>query len=439
MKMIHEGRVWAWLQRELPGWVADGIITEESAVRLRERYPDPKREARPLGVIMVAVLGAALIGAGIISLLAYNWDQLERPARTVVSLLPLLITQVLAGLALTRWKHSTAAREAVCVGLIASIGIAISLIAQTYQIGGDFKRFMLTWFFLSLPAVYLLRSGFGYTLCQIGLFVWIWPDWFSRAEGHNLLYPLWLLFTLPYWFWIRRQGDVYRLQGMLLKWVLAIAVYWGSAFWLDQHIHYYWTVVYAIYFALGFLLDRQSGAADWRGRPFAVIGIIGTVALLIMLSMGVWSWGNSMRQLDLANVKVWVCIVAGLCWLALWGRAIVQKDVWRAVLGSLPFALLLVITLQWLVGWSVYYEWRSLSVQSSFTLYTLAVGAWLAFLGFMQHRLSILNLGLLIVGLLAVFRFFDDSYGFLLKGSVFIAVGVVFIVTNLMVSRRISK
>jgi uncharacterized membrane protein len=41
-------------------------------------------------VVLFSILGAALMGSGIILLLAHNWDQLSRVMRTVISFAPLV-------------------------------------------------------------------------------------------------------------------------------------------------------------------------------------------------------------------------------------------------------------------------------------------------------------------------------------------------------------
>ncbi len=71
-----------WLLAELPGLVSDGVLDEESADRLRKRYPEPSSlSGSRLAVIVCAVFGALLIGSGVILLLAHNWEHLGRPAR----------------------------------------------------------------------------------------------------------------------------------------------------------------------------------------------------------------------------------------------------------------------------------------------------------------------------------------------------------------------
>ena len=66
-----------WLYDELPRLVAQGVLTPDTETRLRAHY-GPLEAPRParLAVIVFGVLGALLIGAGVILVLAHNWEDL---------------------------------------------------------------------------------------------------------------------------------------------------------------------------------------------------------------------------------------------------------------------------------------------------------------------------------------------------------------------------
>ncbi|MBX7258419.1 MAG: DUF2157 domain-containing protein, partial [Candidatus Hydrogenedentes bacterium] len=68
-----------WLYAELPALIEEGIVTPETADRLRMRYGNADEESRvPLALVVCSVLGAVLIGLGIILVLAHNWDEMSR-------------------------------------------------------------------------------------------------------------------------------------------------------------------------------------------------------------------------------------------------------------------------------------------------------------------------------------------------------------------------
>ena len=78
-----------WLHEELPALVREGVLPEETAEKLRQHYgPMIKADGRRLMVVLFGILGAVLIGGGIILLLAHNWEELTRPLRAAISFAP---------------------------------------------------------------------------------------------------------------------------------------------------------------------------------------------------------------------------------------------------------------------------------------------------------------------------------------------------------------
>src|SRR5919112_153704 len=86
-----------WLRAELPDLVARGVLTAEAADSLRQHYSETDPGApRRIGFLLSAILGSLLVGAGIILLVAHNWDFLSRPVRCAIAFAPLAVSQALA-------------------------------------------------------------------------------------------------------------------------------------------------------------------------------------------------------------------------------------------------------------------------------------------------------------------------------------------------------
>jgi len=146
-----------WLLGELPTWVAEGVVDAAAAERLRQRYA-AHVSGRSWGMIVCGVLGALLVGAGVILVLAHNWDRLSRPLRTAHSFAPLLMMQALIVLGFVRGWSGTAWRETTGLLWTAAIGACMALIGQTYHLSGDTESFLLSWAVLALPVVWLSRA-----------------------------------------------------------------------------------------------------------------------------------------------------------------------------------------------------------------------------------------------------------------------------------------
>ena len=80
--------------------------------------------------------------------------------------------------------------------------------------------------------------------------------------------------------------------------------------------------------------------------------------------------------------------------------------------------------------------WPGLVVMNAYVL-SLAVGTLTA--GFHRGRLGLVNGGMVLLMALIVARFFDTELGFVVRGVVFILLGIGFLVTNIVVARRLKR
>lgn len=181
-----------WLRGQLPDLVASGTITAADADAIARYYEGAEARRTNFGFVLLASVGSALVGAGIVLLIAHNWDELAREIRTFIAFLPLLIAQALAVFVLLRRNESGPWREAIAVLDIGAVAASISLIGQTYQIQGSFPEFLQTWLLLILPVVYILRTTLGAIVYMGGAVLWLLNRFeiFSAAKSPNFF---WLL------------------------------------------------------------------------------------------------------------------------------------------------------------------------------------------------------------------------------------------------------
>jgi len=133
-----------WLYSELPELTAAGILSEDAARRIRDHYgPVPEGGRTNLVTAVLGTIGAVLIGAGVLLLVAHNWDQISRGGRTALVMALLLGAQAGALFALRRRPSSPAWCEGSAALLTAAVGASQALVAQTYHIPGDWSGFLL--------------------------------------------------------------------------------------------------------------------------------------------------------------------------------------------------------------------------------------------------------------------------------------------------------
>lgn len=224
-------------------------------------------------------------------MLAHNWDELSRQARAIISVAPLAITAALGAWLLWTERGSTAWLEGVATAQTLAIGSSIALVAQTYNLGGRFDEFMLTWSLLALPIAYLLRATLPALLYLVGIAVWTGAVMHQPERG--LWYYLLLAAVLPFVWWSCRSNR-YHPRPVLLSWVLALTVCIGIGFAAGRVCYKLevWPVLFGGLFAVLYMVGTHwwgEASSVWQ-RPFQNVGALGAVGLALVLSFGdVWS------------------------------------------------------------------------------------------------------------------------------------------------------
>ena len=78
------------------------VVSAETAQRIRDYFHQKKKENYNRLFSVFGILGAVLVGLGIILVFAHNWDTLSRLTRVILSFLPLLIGQIFCGCSLLK-------------------------------------------------------------------------------------------------------------------------------------------------------------------------------------------------------------------------------------------------------------------------------------------------------------------------------------------------
>ena len=429
----------AWLYEQLPGLVNDGTLTSEAAQRLRQRYGEAEGGRGLQAATLFGVLGAVLVGGGIILLIAHNWDDFSRATRAALSFAPLVLAQGLAGFALWRRPGSLPWREGAGAFLALAIGASIALVAQTYNISGDLGDFLLTWTLLALPVAYVMRATLPAVLYLLGVTAWAGAQWASNAAPPG--YWGLLALILPWWR-LEAKDNPYRPPALIFAWIFALILPFGVAASLRDalDLHGTWMLLSgAIAGALFLAGQRFWGEGISRlQKPLQTLGALALVLLGLIFSFeDTWraqmsDWQHSAgafkdavasNPFAFAIVALWL-----LLWLALWIDSFRWRDWARTFLGTLPIfvALGLVLT-------RFEHPFAAMLLLNAY-LFALGLGTLVGELG--AQSLGMVNGGMLILAALILSRFFDADLGFLARGVAFIALGAGFLAVNVVMMRR---
>lgn len=417
-----------WLLGELPHLVQAGVLSEQSAEAIRSHYvgENDQAQGRNWAVVLFAILGAVLVGGGVILLIAHNWDGLLRPARVALSLAPLVLSQAAAVLVLRYRGSSVAWKEGMGTFWALCIGACISLIAQTYHISGSFSRFMLTWVLLALPIVYLMRSALVAVLYVIGITTWSGaaldesgsPGWFFVLSA--LLVP----FVAARW-----RLDKHQPKRILLNWVWSLCACLVTGFVADRIHPDAWIAAYALclpvlYLAGAVGVDGNQSAAT---RPFQLVGGLGVALFSLILTFdSSWHAHLSWR----AQTGHWHMGVGVMLGVVAAGFAVITLrylDARHLAVAVAPAVVAL--------GYWLQFE-QVVLTQLLFNAYLAALGLVVLISGVRRSKLAAVNLGLAMLSVLIIVRFFDRDYSFLVRGVAFVVVGLAFLSANFWLTRR---
>ncbi|MEY2546810.1 MAG: hypothetical protein QOG48_1927, partial [Verrucomicrobiota bacterium] len=431
MAQTTNRRALRWLRGELPALVSSGTITAENSAAIERYYEGAEARRTNFGFVILASVGAALVGAGIVLLIAHNWDELSRATRTIIAFLPLLTAQALMAFVLLRRNESRAWRELVAIFDVAAVATAISLVSQTYQIQGTFAEFLRTWLLLSLPIVYLLRTTLGAVAYVIGAIVWLMHrgGFFGGSNSPNFFWVL-LLLLVPYFLLRYRRGRDTRETATLAV-VLAIAAIFGVGSTTEFARADIGGIAFAGLLTAIYLAGMKFFAQpNGRLHPLAFIGGIGLGITALVLSFeGMWhmsrsvSWGERTFDGSVALLIELFFPVAAVC-LAAWD--IVRR---RAQFSIPAAALPISAAIAWVIANScgpLNDRWQStrcsFEAAAVINVYALWLGIDILARGIRVSSVARANFGLLLIAGLALCRFFDSDLSFVTRGVGFIAV-----------------
>ncbi len=426
-----------WLYQELPGLVEKGVLTQESADKIHQFYGEIKSSSRMgIGLIIFGTIGALLIGLGIISLFAHNWEQLSRFSRAILSILPLLIGQIMALWVLIKKPHSSAFKESTATFQSLMVGAAIALISQTYNINADAGVFILTWMLLILPLVYIMQASLTAAIYLVGITAWAGNSW-DNAVKAVLFWPL-AAIIIPHFIWSLKQ-EIYTLRATLVSLVMAICVLFATGFSLGRSWPGLWVVIYPSIFAIIYFIGAwkfNQINTNWQ-KPLRFIGALGLFILAFQFTFS-YSWQNldsyaygisrDVSRISLLPDYAITLAIIGTALLLLFDN-FKRKNILVTLSGCVPLLAI--------IGY--FFSMQSVIVPLLiFNLYLLVLSLSRIIAGFRRNNLILINSGLLILAVLIIARFFDSGISFIIKGLVFIAVGIGFLVTNLLYSRRLG-
>ncbi len=440
------------LRQEAQQWETEGLISPEQRQQLAARYQLAQLEATAQGnfTLVLVGLGCVLLGLGVITFVAANWQDWGRPAR-VLLLLSVFVGVNAAGFYLWRDRYAPRVRSApgahsalnpnrrspawrqrlgqgllLLGGLI--LGANLALMAQMFHIGGPIYGLYVPWALGVAVMAYSLRLASLGVLSAILMAIaygYAWVDMSSwMAEGSPLNWLLWemplaaAVLYLPLAYWCRSRG-LFALAALGAGLALMIS---PNGFGLGAPM-VRWAMPVMLFLPPALLVGYSDGLwqrTSTRQSFEALARALGVLFLGILFYWFSFHWsfepwtppGSAERRLWQPWLSlVGFGLVAVVEWAYLWGRS--RPSSRLIALAGLMAVGLAVMFWHWVVG--------PIPVVATFLfnalLAVLAIGSLRESLASGQRRLFWFGIGLLTLQILS--RLLEYDTDLLLKALVF--------------------
>ncbi len=420
------------IRRDLKELVGAGVISNEVATNIEDYYQHARKPSASRMMMVFGILGAILVGLGIILIIAHNWDEFSKATKTFFAFLPLITGQSICFYALYKRPESGVLRESGSAFLFFAIGASIALVSQIYNIPGNFSDFLKRWMLLCIPLVYLMRSSVacllyltGITYYASGVGYWDHP----RMEPYR--YWILLLLILPWYYHLyktKRESNFFKVHNWLIP--LSVIITFGTIANRHEELMY---LAYICLFGLFYIIGNSPAFKNFKLREngFLFFGSLGTTIMLLMLTFdSPWSHIRAETYTFpevVASPEFISIVILTLAALVVLFRN--YRTTGLTAMNPFEFVFLLFIII-FLLGL------RSPVAVVLVNLMVLALGIFLIRKGAILDHLGVLNYGLLIIAILVTCRFFDSDLNFIIRGILFLIVGTGFFVSNLLMLKK---
>jgi len=291
-----------WLTGELTVWQSAGLVSADQAAQVLSLYESSTQAAtRRLGLAVSALLGlsALLVGASVMLVVGYNWNELTREIKLGFVFSAIIATYASAFVARFRFQRPHASEALFLLGSL-FYGAGIWLVAQVFHLDSHYPDGVWWWAVGVLPLALVLDSFVLHLLSAALLALWAGMEVINFSHlgmrGPAAWVGLGWLFKNAAWSLPPLAGlgllAAYRRQSQWLVglWV-AVLTWWFMLLGIAWQFE--WQLVY---FAGGAGALLMVLAAAHRPRdPLAVP----------YRTMGLWLLGGALVPLSFASFHDW--------------------------------------------------------------------------------------------------------------------------------------
>ena len=318
-------------ERHIARWQGAGLLDEPTATAIRSYEAT---QARPAGqqwqVLAALILGAILLGAGVLLFVAAHWGEVSPMVRLGMVLSMLIFFHGLGLISRARFYGFATAMHAV--GTV-SAGAAIALVGQIFNMQEHWPAAVLLWALCAAAGWLLLQDQFQQTMTLLLVPAWIVAEWSQRTEGYSsatvFLSRMELVIGAVYltaFLHSRKRavfGILFAVGAVLMPICIGILAEEG---WRSWSFGSHWGPVPRTYRLVSYGIMAAAALAGAALDRRSVPPVLIAAGLAFMLP---WTQisvpGGSTFQLTVPGVVAYALVAAAAVFLVAWGVRSVSK------------------------------------------------------------------------------------------------------------------
>ena len=207
-------------------WTSADLITDEQAAAIEAYHHDRhagEERTRGFGrmVAVASTLGAVLVGAGILLIVASNWASYARSVQILIAMAAFVVLEGVGYLVRYRTDYHRTGEAILFIGAVA-YGGAIFLVGQVYNRPLDDPNLFVYWLVPMLPLAYVVRSRLIAALAILvtyGVVAYRLEGWLQDAgTPERAVFTLYLMLGAAVFALGGVQRDVRSLAPMAAPW-----------------------------------------------------------------------------------------------------------------------------------------------------------------------------------------------------------------------------
>ena len=421
--------------KDITELLENNVINEEIAENIQNYYNNKTKNLNSEESIMknnfffniISVFGSVLLGLGIIILLAFNWSGFTKNIKTIVSLAPLVITQIIIVFYIIKDKYKDGAKNSLDILLFFTTASSLALISNTYHISGEKDMFFLIWFILTLMYTYINKSDILYLFNGIVLYIY-WITSVVIGTGNIIFFII--LFTIL-------ALNMYRTAKINFKKnINNFYVLWVQIFPIILFIHFgihSYLYVFLFLILLSLYSRKNLTFLEKYANLYSLANIIIFISIYVMTNGNNTDYryitGSFVNKLDFFKYFIIISLIV----LSIVKE--IKKITKEEIILYTMFTLLIISLFAGYLhdkfilseGVITFNTWCTVVISTIIFLY---IGGMKIVNGIKTKKIFDFNLGIIIISIYILNKFFIEFGNTLLKGIVFILTGLALILLN---------